>query len=62
MGAIFTEDLISTFFHGDVQMDFPGATADDLATEGIEHPRDQRNFQKRGLTALSRTCATLPRG
>ena len=37
VAAIFTEDLVCTFFQVYVQMDFLEATAETLATEGIEH-------------------------
>ena len=49
MNSIFTEDLILTFFQEDIQMDLPEATADALATEGIENPHDLGEFSKEGL-------------
>ena len=46
MAAIFTEDLFHTFFLGDGQMALPEATADALATEGIEHLRELGELSK----------------
>ena len=48
MAALFTDNLIHTFFQGDVPMSFAEATADALATEGIEHPCDLGGFSKEG--------------
>ena len=49
MAAIFTDNLINTFFQGDVQMAFPKATIDALSTEDIEHPHDLGEFSNKGL-------------
>ena len=38
MADVLTDNLINTFFQGDVQMAFPKATADVLAMEGLNTP------------------------
>ena len=49
MAAIFTEDLVCTFFQVYVQMDSPEATSETLAREGIEQSCDLGGFSKEGL-------------
>ena len=44
MADVFTEDFIHTFFQGNVQIALPEATAENLATEGIEHQCDLGGF------------------
>ena len=48
MADVFTEDFIHTFFQGNVQIALPEATAENLATEGIEHQCDLGGFLKEG--------------